>query len=249
MARAVIYGRVSSDEQAESGLGVEAQIHAARAWANRERRGIVGPFVDDGVGGATGLDKRPGLLDAVTRLEPGDVLLVAKRDRLGRDALVIAMIEAAVARKKCRIVSAAGEGTESDDPSAILMRRMVDAFAEYERLIIKARTKAALAAKARRRERTGQVPLGSALAGDGRTLEPDPAELATLADIRQWRAWGWTHRAIAGELTRRGVPTKNGGGRWSHTTVGKILRQREYHHEDREEDGQGGPERPGHSAA
>jgi DNA invertase Pin-like site-specific DNA recombinase len=60
------------------------------------------------------------------------VLLVAKRDRIGRlDPLPMAMIESAVRRKRARIVSAAGEGTENDDPSSILMRRMIDAFAEY----------------------------------------------------------------------------------------------------------------------
>ena len=51
------------------------------------------------------------------------------------------MIESAIARKGARIASAAGEGTDNDDPSSILMRRMIDAFAEYERLIIKAKTK------------------------------------------------------------------------------------------------------------
>lgn len=59
------------------------------------------------------------------------MLIVAKRDRLGRDPMVVAMIESAVKRKGARIVSAAGEGTDSDSPTDILMRRMVDAFAEY----------------------------------------------------------------------------------------------------------------------
>src|SRR4051812_7081165 len=180
MPRAVISARVSTEDQAASGLGIDAQIHACRAWAERGGLAVVGPFVDDGVGGATGLEKRPGMLDALAQLEPGDVLLVAKRDRLGRDPIVVAMIESAVGREKCRIVSAAGEGTENDEPTNVLMRRMVDAFAEYERLIIKARTRAALAAKRRRGERTGQVPWGATLADDGKTLTPAPAELAIL---------------------------------------------------------------------
>src|SRR3954453_12677148 len=124
MPRCILSVRVSTEDQAASGLGIEAQIHAGRLWADRAGLAVVGPFVDD-VSGAGGLDKRPGWLAAVARLEPGDVLLVAKRDRLGRDPIVIAMIESAVARKKCRIISAAGEGTESDEPSAVLMRRMV----------------------------------------------------------------------------------------------------------------------------
>jgi DNA invertase Pin-like site-specific DNA recombinase len=68
---------------------------------------------------------------AINELDNGDILLVAKRDRLGRDPLVLAMIESTVARAGAKIVSAAGEGTESDEPSAILMRRMIDAFSEY----------------------------------------------------------------------------------------------------------------------
>ena len=76
------------------------------------------------------------MLEAVQTISEGDVLLVSKRDRIGRlDPLDMAMIEAAVRQRGARIVSAAGEGTEDDGPSSILMRRMVDAFSEYERLI------------------------------------------------------------------------------------------------------------------
>lgn len=206
-------------------------MHACREWAGRTGRDILGPFVDDGVGGAEPLDRRPALLDAVARLGPGDVLLVAKRDRLGRDPIAVAMIEAAVIRKKARIVSAAGEGTESDDPSAILMRRMVDAFAEYERLIIKARTRAALSAKQRRGERTGGVPYGLRLDPLGRRndkgrlveLVKDPAEFRALARIEAWDRDGWSLRRIAAELDRSGIPTKNGKGPWRHTAVAAIL--------------------------
>ena len=103
--------------------------------------------------------------------------------------MTTAMIEAAVKRAGGRIVSAAGEGTESDDPASILMRRMIDAFAEYERLIIGFRTRSALAAKGARGERKGQVPYGRRLSGKGTParrsglptgLEPDQAEAEVL---------------------------------------------------------------------
>src|SRR3954447_8877485 len=79
MPRCILSARVSTEDQAASGLGIDAQIHACRVWAERAGRPVVGPFVDDGVSGATGLDKRPALLEALAQLEPGDVLLVAKR--------------------------------------------------------------------------------------------------------------------------------------------------------------------------
>jgi hypothetical protein len=54
---------------------------------------------DRGLSGKLGMEKRPGLLAAVADLRRGDVLLVAKRDRLGRDPIVVAMVERLVTRK------------------------------------------------------------------------------------------------------------------------------------------------------
>ena len=229
--RALACLRVSTDDQAEAGNGLNAQLDSCRQWCAREGREFVGPFLDEGISGAAPLDKRPGLLDALGQLGAGDVLLVAKRDRLGRDPLVVAMIEAGAARKGARVVSAAGEGTDNDDPTNVLMRRIVDAFAEYERLVIKARTKAALGAKRRRGERTGAVPLGYVVTDDGRrskkgrplALAEVPAELAALATIRGLRAEGLGPRAIAREMTARKVPTKTGRRVWSESTVRGIL--------------------------
>ena len=182
--RAVVYLRVSTDEQSESGAGLLAQLDACKAHAGRAGLEVVGPFADEGIGGAKPLDRRPGLLDALAAVGPGDVLLVAKRDRLARDPIIAAMIEAAVAKQGARVVSAAGEGTDDDSPTSILMRRIIDAFAEYERLIIKARTRAALVAKRRRGERISPTPLGHDLAEDGRTLRPNATEQDVIALIR-----------------------------------------------------------------
>ena len=149
MPKAAIYLRVSTEEQALNANGLNAQEDTARAYVARNGWDLFGVFTDAGVTGSVGLEKRPAMLDAIAAIGKGDVLLVAKRDRIGRlEPLPMAMIEAAVRRRGARIVSAAGEGTEDDDPASILMRRMIDAFAEYERLVIKARTKAALRASA-----------------------------------------------------------------------------------------------------
>jgi site-specific DNA recombinase len=226
MTAAAIYTRVSTTEQADSGAGLQAQEDAARRFAAAQGWTVAGVFTDAGVSGAAGLDKRPALLEAISTLTRGGVLVVAKLDRMTRgEPLAAAMIEAAVTRKGARIVSAAGEGTGSDDPSSVLMKRMVQAFNEYERLIIGARTKAALQAKRRRGERVGQVPYGFTLAADGRTLEPVAGELAVVEKLRQMRADGHTLRSIADELTRQGILTREGKARWTHTTVAGILRR------------------------
>jgi DNA invertase Pin-like site-specific DNA recombinase len=231
---AVPYFRVSTDEQAN---GQDAQLDACSIYCARLGWSMGEPGVDDDVSGALPLDKRPGMLDALGRLKRGGVLLVAKRDRLGRDPFVVAMIEAAVKRQKGRVVSVAGEGTDGDDPTSVLMRRIIDAFAEYERLIIRSRTKAALGAMRRRNRRTGGVPLGYDLADDGgrskrgdlpNLLVENPAELATLATIAElWaggkKAGGRSFRDVAAELDKLGVPTKTGAALWHHSTVAKLV--------------------------
>ena len=139
------------------------------------------------------------------------VLVVAKRDRLARDVMAAAMLERMVVDAGARIVSAAGEGTDSNDPSAVLMRTLVDAFAQYERAMIAARTKAALGAKRARGERAGTVPYGFTADAAGR-LAPCAAERAVIAQVHALRAAGLSQRAIVAELARAGVVGRTGNG-------------------------------------
>ena len=215
----IAYLRVSTDKQADSGAGLDAQFDACLKSAGS----LAGTFRDEGVSGTASLDKRPALLAAIGALKKGDVLIVAKRDRLGRDPMVVAMIESAVTRKGARIVSAAGEGTDSDNPSDILMRRMIDAFAEYERLIIKARTKSALKAKKQRKERTGSIPYGYHLAADGVHLEQDEKEQEALRIVSLLRAEGLSLRAIADQLAARGFVSRR-GSKMHPQTVSNMLK-------------------------
>ena len=99
---------------------------------------IASVFIDAGVSGSLALADRPVLMEAVTAFKRRDVLLVAKRDRLGRDVIEVAMIERLVAKRGARVVSAAGEGTETDEPSALLMRRLIDSYLHVAGLSLRA---------------------------------------------------------------------------------------------------------------
>jgi DNA invertase Pin-like site-specific DNA recombinase len=219
---AVGYLRVSTDEQH---LGPDAQRDALDRWCLANGYTLAAVHADLGVGGATSLDRRPGLLEALEAVKAtgADVLLVAKRDRLARDPMVAAMIEAGVKRNGARILSAAGEGTDSDGPTDILMRRIVDAFAEYERLIIKSRTKAALAVKRSRGERTGQVPYGFALNADGVHLEENPAEQRVIRLVLDLRADGLSLAKVAARLNADDVPAR--GKSWHPTSIARMVKR------------------------
>lgn len=221
MPQAVGYLRVSTGEQVESGLGLEAQRAAVLAAANRLGLSFAAAFEDAGVSGSTSAEERLGLMAAVGALRRGDVLIVAKRDRLGRDVVNVALVERIVERKGARIVSAAGEGTDAADPTSLLMRRIVDAFAEYERLLIGARTKAALRAKRARGMRAGTVPFGFVADSTGRLTE-EPREQAALALMRERRSAGASLRSVASALASAGFRPR-GGGNWYAETVRSAL--------------------------
>jgi DNA invertase Pin-like site-specific DNA recombinase len=219
--KAVAYIRVSTEDQ---NLGPEAQRAAIERYASANGIAIVATFADQGMSGGAELEKRINLLAAIDALDEhkAGILLVAKRDRLARDLLVSAMVERLVERQGARIESADGVGSGTG-PEAFMMRGMMDLFAVYERLVIKARTKAALAVKSARGERVGQIPFGLRLAADGRRLERDDAEQAVLATMRARRADGVTFEMIADELNAAGVPAR--GQRWHTTGVYKLLRR------------------------
>jgi site-specific DNA recombinase len=214
------YLRVSTDEQS---LGLDAQKIACEEYCRKQGLDLHAFFIDEGLSGGLSFDKRPGILNAIANLNKGDVLVVAKRDRLSRgDVLAMAMIEASVVRKGARIVSASGEGTENEDPSSILMRRMVDAFGEYERLIIKSRTKAALQTKKAKGQRVGHVPFGHRLAQDGIHLEIDELEQEILQQLRDLRRDGLSYREIAQEMNNKKAFNR-GGKNWSHVSVYNMI--------------------------
>lgn len=216
----VAYIRVSTDEQH---LGPDAQRSALDAWCKAQGATLAAVHVDHGVSGAAALDKRPGLLAALDSLaEHGaGVLLVAKRDRLARDVVVAAMVERLAERSGARILAADGTGN-GEGPEAMLMRGIVDLFAQYERAVIRARTRSALAVKRSRGERTtGKLPYGFRLAADGVHLEENPQEQRVLALIAELRADGLSIRAIAEHLNADDVPAR--GKRWHHNTVHRIL--------------------------
>ena len=204
------YVRVSTQDQSEAGHGLNAQRDACQAWAARQGEAVAAFFSDEGVSGSKSLEHRPALLELLAGLKRGDVVLVAKRDRVARDVVISAMTEAAIERKGARLVSAAGEGSEDDSPAGLLMKRLIDSFAEYERAVIASRTKAALQAKKRRGERVGSVQYGYHMAADGIHLEADEAEQAIIRLAKEYSGKGLSLRGVAARLASKGLYARNG---------------------------------------
>lgn len=204
---AVGYLRASTEEQH---LGPDAQRAAIEAWAAREGVSVVAWHCDRGVSGGSELDDRPALVAALGELRAvgAGVLVVARRDRLARDVGVAAAIERAVSASGAHVVTADGVAN-GDSPADRFLRTILDAAAEYERALIRARTRGALAAKRAKGERAGTVPYGFT-ADEAGHLHVCAAEQEIIRQVHALRAAGLSFRAVGAELSRAGLSSRAG---------------------------------------
>lgn len=199
MQLAIGYVRVSTSKQADSGLSIEAQRAHITSHCESSGLSLLEIYEDAGVSGSCPVADRPGLMQALARAREigATQLVVAKLDRLSRSPFVLLTLEAETKRAGLRLTSAAGEGTEDDDPASVLVRRMLQAVAEHELAMISARTKAALAQKKARGERLGRPPYGfSVQQGD---LVPNDS-FPMLYEAYRLRSRGLTMRAIVDRM-------------------------------------------------
>jgi DNA invertase Pin-like site-specific DNA recombinase len=210
---AIAYIRVSKEREGQ--LGPEAQRSAIEAWASAQGVTIAAWHDDIDVSGGDELGERVGLVQALgdVKLHHAGLLVIAKRDRLARDVYVAATIERAVQSAGARVVSADGTAN-GDTPADAFMRTILDAAAAYERAMIRARTKAALAAKSARGERAGNIGFGYRLADpsdpDSDRIEENPEEQAIIAAVHDLRTRGATYRAIVATLREMGMKSRAG---------------------------------------
>lgn len=217
---AVAYLRASTDEQK---LGPEAQRKAIEEYAERNSLTIISWHTDLGVSGSAKIEDRQHLTEAFASVQANHAakLLVAKRDRIARDVLIALMVERELASYGAKLVSADGIGA-GDTPEAELLRGMIDLIAQYERGLIRMRTKAAMAVKKARREPVGRPPFGFAYVGG--CLEQRPDEQVAVDVILRLRQEGYSIRGIVTEINGRGMRARSGGP-FYYALVNDIIRR------------------------
>lgn len=203
--RCLGYVRVSTGQQKDSGLGLEAQRRAIAA--ETERRGWDVLWIEDaGYSGST-LD-RPGITEALRLLAKREVsaLVVAKQDRVSRSVLDFAQLIELAHKQRWALVML-DTGVDTTTPGGEFMAHVVAATAQYERRLIGQRTRDAMAEARARGTRISRW-----------TTDPGVVER-----IRSERAGGASYAAIAAGLNTDGVPTPGGGREWRKNGVARIL--------------------------
>src|SRR5262252_2155842 len=214
----VSYIRVSTAKQGRSGLGLEAQRKAVEDFLNGGNWQIVKEFVEVESGKKA---DRPQLAKAFQACRIfGAKLVIAKLDRLSRDAHFLLGLE-----------KAGVDFVAADMPHANRLTVGIMAMvAEEERRMISKRTKDALAAAKRRGTKLGGdrgvVPSkktrAMAVAALQARADAKAADLAPI--IKELQAAGKTSlRTIAEGLNAQGIQTARGDGEWTATQVMRVL--------------------------
>ena len=222
--RVIGYLRVSTDEQASSGLSLGAQREKLIAYASLYDLNLI-EIIEDAGESAKSL-KRPGLQRALAALKAGKAngLVIAKLDRLTRNVGDWQkLIDGYFGEKVGKQLFSVADSIDTRTAAGRLVLNVLLSVAQWEREAIGERTRDALAHKIRKGERCGKVRFGYTLGTNGKTLIPEPTEQEALRLINQLRAEQQSFRKIAAELARRGFPTKEGNTQWTHTAVARIL--------------------------
>ena len=220
-SKAIGYVRVSTLDQADEGVSLDAQRQKINAWCLANDADLVGLEIDTQSGKRA--DNRAGLqraLDAVA--DCGGVLVVYSLSRLARNTKETLEIAERLDRSGANLVSLS-EKIDTQSAAGKMLFRMLAVLAEFERDQLSERTTMAMAWKKSQGQRVGKVPYGFDLDAAGITLVRNDAEQRVLELVAELRGSGWSLRKIADELTERGIPTKEGTRAWSHTTIQRLV--------------------------
>lgn len=215
--KAIAYLRVSTQEQGDSRLGLEAQREAVEAFAQSNGIEIL-ETVEEVASGGLNPALRPVLALALTKARKRRaVILVSKLDRLSRDVHAISGLMKGATR-----FVVAELGIDADP----FMLHLYAALAEKERRLIGERTSAALQRKMAGGWRAGNPDVVKHLpkSNAANAAKADEFAKIVMPTIRRMLDAGMNRLAIANELNATGMPTARGGA-WTSASVGNIMKR------------------------
>lgn len=136
MSRVFAYCRVSTTDQTTENQRREIE---AAGFAIESRR-----IIEEAVSGSMAAKDRPGFSKLLDRLEPGDVLVVTKLDRLGRNAMDVRSTVEQLAATGVRVHCLALGGVDLTSPAGRMTMQVISAVAEFERDLLIERTQSGL---------------------------------------------------------------------------------------------------------
>lgn len=221
---AVIYLRVSTADQAEHGVSLDAQQERLSAYAIANGLEVAGILRESAISGTIPLAERPEGEKLTEMVSSGQVrhVIALKLDRLFRSA-VDALSTTAEWDKQgiaLHLVDMGGQSINSASAMGRMLLTMLAGFAQFERDLTAERTTSALAHKKANGQAYSPTPYGKDRDGD--MLTDNEQEQGIINKMRELRDDGSSLRGIAEHLNSNGISSKQ-GKQWYASTVSYIL--------------------------
>jgi DNA invertase Pin-like site-specific DNA recombinase len=199
------YERVSTSAQADEGQSLGTQERMIRGYAMQHGWEVSRVFVEAGVSGSVPLAERPEGRILLAQLEPGDIVITPKLDRMFRSAIdALQVLQQLQARGvSLHMIDLGGDVTGNGISKLVFT--ILSAVAEAERDRTRERIRDVKRDQAKRGRFLGghRPPFGWHLDQAG-GVEPDPAEQDAVAMMRTMHAAGASYRGIAAGMRERG---------------------------------------------
>jgi DNA invertase Pin-like site-specific DNA recombinase len=212
--QAVLYIRVSTDEQVDHGISLDAQEAKLRAYCELRSLEVAAVVCDAGVSAGKPLISREGGNQVIELVQRKQVQAVVafKLDRLFRNCADCLTTTEQWDKKgvALHLVDLGGQTLDTSSAMGRFFLTVMAGAAELERGLVIERTTAAMAHKKALRQRVGDIPYGYELADDGVTLKEYESEQALIEAVREAHCRGLSQRAIVAELARQGFTTRKG---------------------------------------
>lgn len=223
--RVAIYLRVSTDNQAKDGFGLDLQLSDCKAMAQIKRWIVVKVYKDKGYSGTLDENHRPGLKSLLNDAEENlfDMVIFYAMDRLGRDSLLIHNIIKQLEDNNVGIVSTR-EMLDSSTPQGKFVIQLFAGLAEMDRSNIVERMKKGKNELRKKKGWTGGIlPYGYYMKKNLITIHKNESRI--LKYIFDMDCNGYNMSRIAMELNKNSIPSRM-GTEWSRSTVSKIIKRK-----------------------
>ncbi len=224
-SKAVLYARVSTEEQAKKGYSLAQQLEALREHAAREGYEVLEEVVDAGQSGAS--LERPGM-DRVRDLVAAggvSVVLAQDRDRFAREPAYHYLLRKEFEEHGTKLRSLSDHGDES--PEGELADGVLDQLAKYERAKTAERTRRGRLKKAKEGKIVAAAPRPTYGFCFNEARDGYVVDEATMRTVRRiFRMIGKERMSLYGvkrALESEGIPTPNGGSWWNTSTIRDIV--------------------------
>jgi site-specific DNA recombinase len=227
--RAILYARVSTDEQARSGYSLAQQIEALRDHATREAYEVLEEVADAGQSGAS--LERPGM-DRVRDLVAAGgitIVLAQDRDRFAREPAYHYLLRREFEEHGTKMYALNDRGDES--PEGELTDGILDQLAKFERAKTAERTRRGKLRKAREGKVVGThaARYGFKFNATKDAYEINEAEMEVVKRIFYMvGVQGESLRAVANTLEREGLPTPKRAKHWNRSFFRTCIRDDVY---------------------